>query len=60
MYVTDLKSTYERADSAGVVYVIPRFKRQACSLDEAIDDCMFRSLVIIDPSCDWSTRYEAQ
>ena len=49
MYVADLKSTYERADSVGLVYVNPRFKRQASTLEEAIDDCMFRCLDIVDP-----------
>lgn len=49
MYVADLKSTYERADAVGVVYVNPRFKRRAYTLEEAIDDCMFRCLDIVDP-----------
>jgi hypothetical protein len=49
MYVADLASTYKRADSMGVVYVNPRFKRQAYTLDEAIGDCMFRCLDIVDP-----------
>jgi hypothetical protein len=49
MYVKDLPSTYKRADALGLVYVNPRFKRRAYTLDEAIDDCMFRCLEIVDP-----------
>lgn len=49
VYVADLASSYRRADELGVVYVNPRFKRQAYSIEEAIDDCMFRCLDIVDP-----------
>ena len=49
MYVRDLKYAYERADSLGLAYVNPRFKRRAYTLEEALDDCMFRCLDIIDP-----------
>jgi hypothetical protein len=49
MYVRDLPSAYQRAERLGLVYVNPRFKRRAYTLEEAIDDCMFRCLEIIDP-----------
>lgn len=49
MYVKDLPTTYQRASSLGLAYVNPRFKRRAYTLEEAIDDCMFRCLDIIDP-----------
>lgn len=49
MYARDFPSTYKRADALGLVYVNPRFKRRAYTLDEAIDDCMFRCLDIVDP-----------
>jgi hypothetical protein len=49
MYVADLPSAYRRAEALGLPYVNPRFSRRAYTLDEAIDDCMFRCLDIIDP-----------
>lgn len=49
MYVADLQSAYRRADELGVAYVNPRFSRRAYSLNQAIDDCMFRCLDIVDP-----------
>lgn len=49
MYVTNLEQAYRRADELGVAYVNPRFKRRAYTLDEALDDCMFRCLDIVDP-----------
>ena len=49
MYVADLSSTYKRTDALGLVYVNPRFQRRAYTLEEAIDDCMFRCLDIVDP-----------
>ena len=49
MYVADLPSTYKKADTLGVAYVNPRFKRRAYTLDEAVDDCMFRCIDIVDP-----------
>jgi hypothetical protein len=49
LYVADLVSCYRNADALGVVYVNPRFKRRAYTLEEAIDDCMFRCLDIVDP-----------
>ena len=50
MYVADLPKTYEKSEKLGVTYVNNRFKRRAYSKDEAIDQCMFRIIDIIDPS----------
>lgn len=49
MYVANLPESYRKADSLGVVYVNPRFKRRAYNLEQAVDDCMFRCLDIVDP-----------
>lgn len=49
LYVADLPGAYRRAAALGATYVNPRFKRRAYTLDEAIDQCMFRCLEIIDP-----------
>lgn len=49
MYVKDLMGTYQRASAAGALFVNTRFKRQAHSLDDAVDQCMFRTLDIVDP-----------
>ena len=37
MYIKDLPGTYRRAEALGVVIVNTRFKRQAFSLDDAVD-----------------------
>jgi hypothetical protein len=49
MYVADLPWAYKRVEALGLGYVNPRFSRRAYTLDEAIDDCMFRCLDIVDP-----------
>eukprot|EP00967_Tisochrysis_lutea_P140052 scaffold255313_cov28-Tisochrysis_lutea.AAC.1 len=49
MYVSDLPSTYKAADDLGVVFVNHRFKRRAYTLDDAVDQCMFRILDVVDP-----------
>ncbi|GKY93029.1 hypothetical protein MPSEU_000271300 [Mayamaea pseudoterrestris] len=49
MYVADLPATYQRVEALGALYANPRFKRRAYTLDQAIDDCMFRCIDIIDP-----------
>lgn len=49
MYVADLSATYQRAAELGVAYVNPRFSRRAYTLDQALQDCMFRCLNIVDP-----------
>ena len=50
MYVADLPSSYKRANELGVAYVNPRFKRRAYTLEEAVEDCMFRCIDIVDPN----------
>ncbi|GAX15759.1 hypothetical protein FisN_3Lh197 [Fistulifera solaris] len=49
IYLADFSESYRKADALKLVYVNPRFKRQAYTLDQAIDDCMFRILDIVDP-----------
>jgi hypothetical protein len=50
MYVANLPSCYRKAEELGSVFVNSRFKRRAYTLDEAIDQCMFRCLEILDPT----------
>lgn len=47
LYVKDLEQVWGRASHLN--YVNPRFKRQAHTLEEAKDQCMFRILHIVDP-----------
>jgi hypothetical protein len=49
MYVKDLTACYRKAEELGGVFVNNRFKRKAYNLEEAVDQCMFRCLNIIDP-----------
>lgn len=49
MYIADLQGAYIKANEFGVTYVNTRFKRRAFNLDEAIDQCMFRIIDIVDP-----------
>jgi hypothetical protein len=49
MYVKDLPSAYDKADELGITYVNHRFKRRAYSLEEAVQQCMFRILDVVDP-----------
>ena len=49
IYVSDIRSTYKKAEALGVTYVNPRYKRRAYNEDEAVDDCMFRCIDIVDP-----------
>jgi len=42
MYIDDLPGAFARAEERGLIFVNPRFKRKARTLDEAIDQCMFR------------------
>jgi len=49
LYVADLASAYQRAADLGVAYVNTRFSRRAYTLEQAIDDCMFRTLDVVDP-----------
>jgi len=49
LYVRSLPSVWEEAERLGLVYVNPRFKRKAHTLEEAKSQCMFRVLWIVDP-----------
>ena len=49
LYVRDLPACYQRAKELGSIFVNKRFKRQAYTLEEAIDQCMFRVIDIVDP-----------
>ena len=49
LYVTNIAEAYSRAEKLGVLYVNTRFKRLAYTQDDAIDQCMFRLINIIDP-----------
>ena len=49
LYVSNLSYAYMQAEKLDVLYVNRRFKRQAYTLDEALDQCMFRIIDIIDP-----------
>lgn len=49
MYVKDLRKSYRKAKEINALYVNPRFKRRAYTEEEAVDQCMFRCLDIIDP-----------
>ena len=49
LYITNLRHAYQSASELGVLYVNPRFKRRAYTEEEAIDQCMFRIIDIVDP-----------
>jgi len=49
IYVRSLPVAYQAADALGLVYVNPRFKRRAYTLEQAAEQCMFRILDIVDP-----------
>ena len=49
LYVADLPTSYQKAHDLGLAYVNTRFSRRAYNLEEAINDCMFRCLDIVDP-----------
>mmetsp|Transcript_7465 Transcript_7465/g.16935 ORF Transcript_7465/g.16935 Transcript_7465/m.16935 type:complete len:407 (-) Transcript_7465:1767-2987(-) len=49
LYVTNLSKAYEMAEKLGVLYVNLRFSRRAYTQEEALDQCMFRLIDIIDP-----------
>ena len=42
-------AVYDRADALDLAFVNYRFKRRAHNKDEALDQCMFRVLDVIDP-----------
>ena len=49
LYVADLPTAYRKARDLGLAYVNTRFSRRAYTLEEAVGDCMFRCLDIVDP-----------
>lgn len=49
MYVLDLPATYCRLEGINNIFVNERFKRKAYTKAEAMEQCMFRTLNIIDP-----------
>ena len=49
MYVDDLGAVYDRADALDLAFVNYRFKRRALTKDEALEQCMFRVLDVVDP-----------
>ena len=49
LYVRDLPAAFRRAEALGCVFVNHRFSRRAYTLDEAVDQCMFRVLDVVDP-----------
>jgi hypothetical protein len=49
LYVADLPTSYQKAHDLGLAYVNTRFSRRAYNLEEAVNDCMFRCLDIVDP-----------
>ena len=50
LYLNDFRGAYARSQALGVGFVNHRFKRRAYCLEEAIDQCMFRTLDIVDPA----------
>ena len=44
-----MRAAYRRAHALGLLYVNHRFKRRAYTMDEAVGDCMFRMLDVVDP-----------
>ena len=49
MYLEDMRAAYRRADALGLCYVNHRFKRRAYNEELAVDQCMFRTLDVVDP-----------
>eukprot|EP00569_Conticribra_weissflogii_P012887 CAMPEP_0171380364 /NCGR_PEP_ID=MMETSP0879-20121228/29007_1 /TAXON_ID=67004 /ORGANISM="Thalassiosira weissflogii, Strain CCMP1336" /LENGTH=428 /DNA_ID=CAMNT_0011891419 /DNA_START=10 /DNA_END=1296 /DNA_ORIENTATION=+ len=49
LYISNLPHAYQAAVDLGVLYVNPRFKRRAYTETEAIDQCMFRIIDVVDP-----------
>lgn len=49
LYVADLPRAYAAVEALGAIYVNYRFSRQATNLEEAVEQCMFRLLDIVDP-----------
>jgi len=53
-YVKDLSATWDRAVALGAetIFASPRFKRKAYTKPQALEQCMFRTLSIVDPAED--------
>lgn len=49
LYLEDVRDAYCKAEALGLCFVNHRFKRRAHTLDEAIEQCMFRILDVVDP-----------
>ena len=49
MYLQDMRGAYRKADALGLCYVNHRFKRRAYTEAEAVEQCMFRMLDVVDP-----------
>lgn len=49
MYVADLPRAYRAVEEMGSVYINYRFRRQAKTLEESVEQCMFRVLDVVDP-----------
>jgi len=49
LYLHNLRNAYRKADELGIVFVNHRFKRRAYTEEEAIEQCMFRILEVVDP-----------
>jgi len=49
LYVSDLGAAFDRARALGLDFVNYRFKRRATTKAEALDQCMFRILDVVDP-----------
>lgn len=50
LYLKDLPSSYWQAEKLGVLFVNNRFKRRAYTLEDAVDQCMYRCLHVVDPA----------
>lgn len=49
LYCADMRAAYRRAHALGLLYVNHRFKRRAYTEEEAVEQCMFRMLDVVDP-----------
>lgn len=49
MYVHDFASAFKKSEELNANFVNHRFKRRAYTLEEAVDQCMFRTLNIVHP-----------
>lgn len=49
MYVHDFASAFKKSEELKASFVNHRFQRRAYTLEEAVDQCMFRTLNIVNP-----------